>query len=194
MIMNYSWSTNYVIFRFLTQTSYQISHTITQVTDATTQINRVRKNFNGPFGKKRISFCDKKFEIALTNFQRGWEVGQTKQLPNLIEMSRRTQNGFEAVRECENEWTKNGPRQKSPLTFYIFIFNKKYSIEKHVMNYNMDTKIRTTLQARQYKQITNDVNDTKKYMASGIVLASDDNPKKIVMSYTLTHARSAKGV
>ncbi|KAL1190699.1 Pectinesterase inhibitor 5 [Cardamine amara subsp. amara] len=113
-----------------------VSETKIEVNDAITQINRVRQKFNGLLGKNRISVCEKKYKIAATSFHKSLEVGKkkSKSITDFAEMSQRTQAGFEAVHECEDEWSKHGPRQQSPLTFYFNNIQKLCQITRVIIN------------------------------------------------------------
>ncbi|CAL9235122.1 unnamed protein product [Arabidopsis halleri] len=97
-----------------------ISETQIQVTNAITHINNIRQSLNDPLGKNRIGICEEKYEVAATSFHKAWEVGHKKSNSSTdrMEITRSTQAGFDAVCECEDEWSKHGPRQESPLTFY----------------------------------------------------------------------------
>ncbi|XP_010510198.1 PREDICTED: uncharacterized protein LOC104786476 [Camelina sativa] len=91
-----------------------------QVNNAITHINNVRRTYVDPLGKERIAVCEKKYEIAADSFHKAWEVGQkkSKALADRVELSNRMKAGYEAVSECEGEWSKHGPKKESPLLFY----------------------------------------------------------------------------
>ncbi|CAH2059919.1 unnamed protein product [Thlaspi arvense] len=96
-----------------------------QAADGIKKINKVRKNYNGPIGKKRIQVCEEKYKLASTSFQKAWDAAYKKSFTERLEMTTGSQGGFEALRQCEDEWAKNGPRQKSPLTLY---YNNVYKL------------------------------------------------------------------
>ncbi|CAL9232346.1 unnamed protein product [Arabidopsis halleri] len=97
-----------------------------QVTNAAKQINKVRQKFSGPIGKERINFCERNYGLASTMFQEAYEMGQQKMLAYRAHLT--AQSGVDYVRECEDEWKKNGPIQKSPVTLYNTNVVKLFSI------------------------------------------------------------------
>ncbi|XP_010470005.1 PREDICTED: uncharacterized protein LOC104749979 [Camelina sativa] len=87
-----------------------------QVSEAAKHINKVRQKFSGPIGKERIKFCERNYGLASGLFQEAYETGQQKVLAYRAHLSAKV--GSTYVRECEEEWKKNGPIQKSPVTYY----------------------------------------------------------------------------
>ncbi|KAL1190701.1 Pectinesterase inhibitor 5 [Cardamine amara subsp. amara] len=96
-----------------------ISEAQIQMTNAITQIDRVRLQYDDPVRKNRLSVCEKKYESAGDSFHKAWEMGQKKigrTMEDLEDMFNQTQAGLQAVSDCQDEWAKNGPKQESPLT------------------------------------------------------------------------------
>ncbi|EOA22195.1 hypothetical protein CARUB_v10002767mg [Capsella rubella] len=98
----------------------------TQVTNAAKHISKVRNRFSGPIGKERIKICERNYGLASGLFQEAYETGQQKVLAYRAHLA--AQGGVEYVRQCEDEWKKNGPIQKSPVTFYNTNVVKLFSI------------------------------------------------------------------
>ncbi|XP_010430953.2 PREDICTED: uncharacterized protein LOC104715223 [Camelina sativa] len=86
-----------------------------QVTNAAKQINKVRQKFNGPVGTQRLNFCLASYHVASKLFQKSWEYANEDMDAAGAKAS--ATDGANYMRECEEEW-KNGPIQKSPVTFY----------------------------------------------------------------------------
>lgn len=93
----------------------QITQSKMQVDDATTHIDRVHRRFSGPNGKRRIEVCKTNYGIASARFHTAWELGLQKSYWDVDKLQR---IGTNAVVDCENVWRRDGPIQKSPLTFY----------------------------------------------------------------------------
>ncbi|CAH8264373.1 unnamed protein product [Arabidopsis lyrata] len=92
-----------------------ITHSKMQVDDATTHIDRVRRKFSGPNGKRRIEVCKTNYGIASARFHTAWELGLQK---SFWDVEKLATIGTNAVIDCENVWRRDGPIQTSPLTFY----------------------------------------------------------------------------
>ncbi|CAL9232344.1 Pectinesterase inhibitor domain [Arabidopsis thaliana x Arabidopsis arenosa] len=97
-----------------------------QVSEATKQINKVRQNFSGPNGKRRIKRCEINYGLASAFFDEAYEIGILKGVQNKAHNA--ALDGLDYVRACEDEWKMNGPVQKSPLTFYNTNIDKLFSI------------------------------------------------------------------
>ncbi|KAG7573236.1 Pectinesterase inhibitor domain [Arabidopsis suecica] len=80
-----------------------------------------RKVYSDPIRKPWLAVCEKKYEIASNNVNKAWEVGQkkSKSLTDRTQMSQLTEAGFEAVLDCDDEWTKDiNHSQVSPFVFW----------------------------------------------------------------------------
>ncbi|KAJ4875883.1 Plant invertase/pectin methylesterase inhibitor superfamily protein [Raphanus sativus] len=96
-----------------------------QVNDAKTHINSVSRQYSGPNGRRRISVCNKNYDIALARFRTAWENALKKSFAEAYRLAGVGQN---AVTDCENGWGRSGPRQQSPLTLYNTNVSKLYGI------------------------------------------------------------------
>ncbi|XP_010456898.1 PREDICTED: uncharacterized protein LOC104738419 [Camelina sativa] len=103
-----------------------------QVTEATKHISKVRQKFSGPIGKERIKFCERNYGLASGLFQEAYETGKQKALAYRAHLT--AQSGSDYVRKCEEEWKKNGPIQKSPVTFYNTNVIKLFSIIRVIIS------------------------------------------------------------
>ncbi|CAL9235124.1 unnamed protein product [Arabidopsis halleri] len=68
-----------------------------------------REMYSDPIRKPWLAVCEEKYEIASNNFNKAWEIGlkKSKSLTDRTEMSQLTEAGFEAVLDCDDEWTKD---------------------------------------------------------------------------------------
>ncbi|EOA25224.1 hypothetical protein CARUB_v10018537mg [Capsella rubella] len=87
-----------------------------QVSNAARHINKVSYKYSSQLGTQRVYFCRKYYKLASDSFQKAYEEAQEKAYANSPEVSAR--EGSMYVCMCENEWKKDGPDQKSPVTFY----------------------------------------------------------------------------
>ncbi|EOA18246.1 hypothetical protein CARUB_v10006738mg [Capsella rubella] len=97
-----------------------------QVNDAATQIDKVRQKFSGPIGTHRIVYCQNYYELAYALFRKAYEEAEGGEFASVAQIS--ATDGLNYMRKCEDEWKKNGPIQKSPVTFYLTNVVKLLSI------------------------------------------------------------------
>ncbi|VVB07508.1 unnamed protein product [Arabis nemorensis] len=82
------------------------------------KINNIRlgDRYKVPTEKRRIDVCDNKYNLAVSSFEKVRKLAQNNTFAkNRMEMYNGIQTGLEAVRQCEDGWIKDGPKQQSPL-------------------------------------------------------------------------------
>ncbi|XP_024016877.1 LOW QUALITY PROTEIN: pectinesterase inhibitor 5 [Eutrema salsugineum] len=104
-----------------------------QITNAVKELNRVRPKFSGPIGKERISYCERNYGYASNHVQDALELAKKNKVYAYKAGSLAT-GGSVFVRECEDEWKKHGPIQKSPVTFYNNNVAKMSSIIRKIID------------------------------------------------------------
>ncbi|EOA28616.1 hypothetical protein CARUB_v10024837mg [Capsella rubella] len=100
--------------------SYHATVIQIQSTNAITHINNIRGNYNDFLARIGSRYAKENTRLWQTVFTRLGKLARkkSKALTDRMEMSDRMKAGFEAVSECEDEWSKHGPKQESPLVFY----------------------------------------------------------------------------
>ncbi|ANM61684.1 Plant invertase/pectin methylesterase inhibitor superfamily protein [Arabidopsis thaliana] len=95
-----------------------------------------RKNYNEPFEKNWVAVCEEKYKIAVNSFQKARVVGEkkSKSLTDRMEMSQLTEAGFEAVLDCQDEWTKILEHEQAcPFSYWYHKVRKLVKITRVIV-------------------------------------------------------------